>query len=321
MRVLMRTAFFGFICFFCASCATAEGRIKAFKLYDTTYVKLSDIASYYGMSHSKRGNSFSLGSRWSRIDMKRDSRKSTINGTVTHFSFAPALSGGKPAISTSDFLKIIDPILRNRAMPRQTVRRIMIDPGHGGKDRGASGKKFNEKTLALQISKKLFNELRSKGFEVYMTRSGDSFPSLDQRCAMAKKVRADLFVSIHANSASPAAKGIETYVLAPTKTSSTHGKSKRSKTTTANRYDKQNMRLGYEIQRSLIGMTRASDRGVKHAQFVVLDKAPCPAALVELGFISNRTEESNLGSYSYQNKLVKGLANGIIRYASAMGKK
>lgn len=303
------------------SFASAQGRIRAFKLYGTTYVKLSDIASYYGMSYSKKGNKFYMGSRWTRIDMKKDSRRFEINGTVMHFSFAPALYGGKPAIATSDFLKVLDPVLRHRSMPRKVVRRVMIDPGHGGKDRGASGKLSHEKDIVLNVGLKLSKELRSRGYEVYMTRTKDSFPTLSQRSALAKRVRADLFISIHTNSATPAAKGLETFVLAPKNTASTSGKTKRKKLTDANYYDKQSLRLGFEIHRSAVAASKATDRGVKHAQFSVLDKSPCPAALIELGFISNRTEENRLRSSSYQNKLVKGIADGVCRYASAMTKK
>ncbi len=301
--------------------ASAQQKIQAYKVYGKNYIKLSDAANFFGMRYSVSGSNFTLYSKWSNIKLKKDSRSATLNGTKVSLSFAPTSTNRVPMVSQSDFLKVLDPILRKDAISYKRTKRIVIDPGHGGKDQGAAGKRFKEKDVVFKIAVKLKNKLKSLGFDVYLTRYNDSTVSLDKRAQIAKNYKADLFLSLHTNAASAAATGVETYVLTPQNAPSTSGGSARKSATMANYYDKQSIRLGYEIQKSMISKTKARDRGVKHAQFVVLDKAPCPAALLELGFISNRYEESNLGNSSYQTKLVDGITNGILKYMRALAKK
>lgn len=301
--------------------ACAQKKIQAYKVHGKNYIKLSDAANFFGMKYSTSGSNFTLSSKWSSIKMKKDSRSATLNGTKVNFSFAPTITNRVPMVSQSDFLKVLDPILRKDAVGYKSTKRIVIDPGHGGKDQGAAGKRYKEKDIVFKIAVQLKNRLKSLGFDVYLTRYNDSTVTLDKRAQIAKNYKADLFLSLHTNAASAAATGIESYVLTPQYAPSTSGGSARKSATTANKYDKQSIRLGYEIQKAMISHTKARDRGVKHAQFVVLDKAPCPAALLELGFISNRYEESNLGSSSYQKKLVDGITNGILKYMRALAKK
>lgn len=299
----------------------AQYKIQGYPVLGKTYIKLSDAARFFGMRHSASGAEFSLSSKWSTIKMKKDSRSATVNGTKVSFSFAPTYSNRVPMISETDFLKILDPILRANAVNYKRTKRIVIDPGHGGKDKGASGKTFHEKNLVFNIAVKLKDKLKSLGFEVYLTRYSDSTVTLSRRPEIAKAYKADLFLSLHTNAASAAAKGVETYVLTPKNAPSTSGSSLRKSATTANSYDKHNIRLGYEIQKSIISQTKAQDRGVKHAQFLVLDRAPCPAVLIEMGFISNRYEESNMANAGYQTKLINGITNGILKYMRALAKK
>lgn len=299
----------------------AQVKIRPSYLKGVPFIKLTDIASYYGtMRYRLSGSKFYLESPWTKVEMTRGSRRCKINGQLISFAHGTDKIGKTGALSATDFTKLLDPILRDKALVNRPIRRIVIDPGHGGKDPGARGKMYKEKAVALDVAKKLAAHFRGYGFQVYMTRTGDSFPSLSDRAKFTKSRKGDLFLSLHCNSASASAKGIETFLLTPKGASSTSGGSKRKKFTTANTFDKYNARLAYEVQKSLVKHTNGVCRGIKHAQFVVLDKSPCPAILIEMGFLSNSGEERLLGSRSYQNKVALGIARGVMEYIKAVRK-
>jgi len=172
--------------------------------------------------------------------------------------------------------------------------KVFIDPGHGGSDPGALGFGYRESDINLQVAKNVESKLKAKGIDVKMSRSSDVFYSLSERAEMANNYGADVFVSIHQNSADNAsAKGIETYY---------------------NRNQVEDKPLSDDIQNQLINQTGASNRGVKNAGFTVLVKSNMTAALVECGFISNEIEVKNISNSAYQDKLATGIANGIESY-------
>ena len=308
--------------FMLTSCIFGGTKIRAVSLFKNPYLILSDISNYYKIKYWSRGNESGIYNKNLHLKFKQNSRQCTLNGVKIHLSKAPGKHAGRPVIGKDDFLKLLDPILRKKALPRSIVRTIVLDPGHGGRDTGAIGKIYQEKKLALELAKKLKKKLELIGFKVYLTRTGDTKVGLSDRCKFAKKVKADLFVSIHANAASAQVYGIETFLLTPVGAKATNGgRISRTRATSGNKFDKRNARLAFEIQRCLISNTKTSDRGIRHAGFVVLDEAPCPAVLVETGFLSNRAEEKRLGSSAYQTKIVTGIYNGIRQYASAVGHK
>jgi N-acetylmuramoyl-L-alanine amidase len=175
--------------------------------------------------------------------------------------------------------------------------RIAIDPGHGGSDPGAIGiNGMQEKELNLDVSLKVESLLKQKGIQVVMTRRTDTYPTLSERVNIAVNSNADAFVSIHANAATPTASGTETYYS----TAATRaGDSKQ---------------LATFIQSRLYPALETRDRGVKTAEFYVIDNNPLPAALVELGFITNSTDNSKLASDYYRNKAAEAIVLGIQDY-------
>jgi len=219
---------------------------------------------------------------------------------------------------------------------------IVLDPGHGGKDSGAVGhKKYREKMVTMQISNKLAKILRKIGYTVYATRSTDKFIKLRKRTAYANKKKADIFISIHANSVPKKnrykASGLETFFLSP-------ARSKRAKNVAAsensqdlesmNFYGKQSYlnslnhekiiashKLAIDLQQGMLSELRTSyskvkDNGVKEGPFWVLVGAQMPAVLIEVGFISNPNEAERIASSRYQQQLAQGMADGIVRYFS-----
>jgi len=177
-------------------------------------------------------------------------------------------------------------------------RVIVIDPGHGGSDPGATGVTgLKEKLVNLAVAEILEDLLKDAGARVIMTRSGDYFVSNRQRVELANVENADVFVSIHANAyANQSSNGTETYFCS--------GKNNSD----AGRY------LAQQLQRELVSELGLRDRGVKTNSFYVLSKTKMPSALVELGFLSNPEEEELLRNRNTHVKAANALFKGLEAY-------
>ncbi len=218
------------------------------------------------------------------------------------------------------------------------VRRIVIDPGHGGRDGGAPGylKGVHEKKVVLDLCKKLAERIRRElGCEVVMTRKTDTFLTLEERTAIANMKNADLFISIHTNACmTKKAHGIETYILnLATDEDAMRVAARENNTSRRNISDLQTIlkslmqntkinessRLAGSVQKSLCGhldryYSNVKDKGVKQAPFYVLLGAQMPSILIETGFISNRRECRRLIDDEYQRRLCNGIIKGIKAY-------
>ena len=168
---------------------------------------------------------------------------------------------------------------------------VVLDAGHGGHDRGARANKGNhEKILTLDTSKRVARILRENGLRVIETRTTDFFVPLDQRVAVSNRTKNAIFVSIHYNwSPRSRASGVETYFSSP-----------------------RSSRLAANLQREIQRPYGAIDRGVKKRSFYVLRNNRLPAALVELGFLSNRNENAAIQKSQIRQKLAEAVARGIL---------
>ena len=179
----------------------------------------------------------------------------------------------------------------------RTYYKVFLDPGHGGTDPGAIANGLYEDELNLSIAKKVQTLLKAQGIDVEMSRTSDVFLSLAQRAELANKYNGDVFVSIHNNAfSSSSAYGIETYYTASKPTSKS---------------------LATPIQNGMVSETGGYNRGVKTADHVVTKNTTMPASLVEGGFLTNTSEAAKLKTDYYQNKLAKGIADGIVEYLKA----
>ena len=181
---------------------------------------------------------------------------------------------------------------------------IVIDPGHGGSDPGAIGRVLGvtDADLGLTIGQKLRTLLQAQGATVIMTRDSDIRVGLSDRPAMSNKAEADLFISIHGNSAeNTAAKGIQVYYYAPD--------------TNANLMAQRFIRnkLATEVSKSMQAAT-GSTSSVRTANYAVLRENDRPSILVEVGFVSNAEEEALLAEDSYRQKLANGIYQGVLNY-------
>jgi N-acetylmuramoyl-L-alanine amidase len=217
------------------------------------------------------------------------------------------------------------------------VRRIVLDPGHGGKDPGASAFGMSEKDIVLQVAKKLAAKLKKDlGYEVILTRNDDTFISLEQRTAIANTNGADLFISLHLN-AHPSAKiyGFETYYLNLSSDSEAiRVAALENATSTHQLSDLQNIladimknskidessRLAQQVQDALFsGLTdrkylQVKNLGVKKAPFYVLIGAEMPAILIEMAFLSNKTDATQMKKEGYQDAMAAEIVQGLQRY-------
>lgn len=218
------------------------------------------------------------------------------------------------------------------------VNRIVIDPGHGGRDYGAKGylKGVYEKDIVLKIAKKLARQLRKQlTCEVILTRKDDRFLTLEERTAIANTKNADLFISVHANAAhSNKAYGIETYFLnLATDDDAISVAARENATSTKNISDLQSIlndlmknakinessRLAGYVQKNLYQHMKGKysdikNKGVKQAPFYVLLGASMPAILVETSFISHPRECKRLTNAKYQDDLCLSIVKGIVQY-------
>lgn len=218
--------------------------------------------------------------------------------------------------SSIDVNTVLKPLfLPRQSLRRHNVRRIIIDPGHGGFDRGASGKYVVEKRVVLQIAKRTAEILKRCGYTCLLTRSNDYLVPLNSRDVIANKSRGDLFVSLHCNaSIDKRAMGIETYCLTPAGASSTNHKRIVNTVFPGNSFNANNFILAYEIQKSMLTRTKGHDRGVRRGRFAVLRDLQMPGVLLEMGFVSNPAEEKKLATPAYQEQIARAVAVGIINY-------
>ena len=222
-----------------------------------------------------------------------------------------------------------------------SVGRVLIDPGHGGRDPGTQSKKLQEKNLVLDISKRVAKLLEKDNFEVMMTRGSDVFIPLEERTAIANSKGADLFVSIHVNaSRSSRPRGTETYFLNLTNDPAAAEVAARENATTTRRLSELNDLLQKVMNNSKITESRelanhvqnsmardlfssprdSRNRGVKKAPFYVLLGAQMPAVLVEVAYLSNGKDEALLANVVYRQKVAKSIAKGIRTYHETLGR-
>ena len=287
--------------------------------------ELSAIARLYSMRMQTISKKIVLNNRYNTLEIEENGRRAWINGVMFWLHEPCRRSGRSWAIQKPDFQCGIDPVLRSYMhLPKREPIVVVIDPGHGGKDSGAVGsKKVFEKQVVLDISYRIKKLLEKYGFKVVMTRTGDQYLTLHDRTDLARKVKADLFLSIHADGAvSSAAHGVETFITTVEgfDSSNHYGKGGDQSAVLNNRYNAMNAILGYAVQSNLLKMSGRSDRGVRRARFAVIKQAPCPAALVECGFLTNPEEEYLLRTEAYRSRVAKGIVNGVRAYRTLVSR-
>jgi len=258
----------------------------------------------------------------------------------------PSMNNLKRAIVFFVILALTVPLLpagtaeakKNDVTKKQRISRIVIDPGHGGKDPGAIGPRGEkEKDITLAVGLLLAEDLRKEGFEILLTRRTDVFIPLEDRTAFANRKNADLFISIHLNANEMKyLSGVETYFLNLTTDASAIKVADRENASASKKMSEiqfiikdlmlnarinESSRFASSIHRSIVSTLDKSghscrDHGVKQAPFFVLMGAQMPSILVEAGFITNAEESRLLKKKEYQDSIIKGIIRGVCAYVA-----
>lgn len=345
-----------------AGCATKSSyyRLDPSLSYDVRningyqYVPLIKLCEAYGMNCSWDTvvRTATITGRSETIILRADSDTVLFNGTARKISRPVVLSAGTvfvpvsfarenfmPAASRGVVTPPVAAAPEAEAPKKFAIKTIVLDTGHGGKDVGAVGPAYGtkEKNLALVLSKKIKAILESNGIRVIMTRSDDTFISLERRADIANKSGAELFVSVHINaSRSRVMRGFECYYLsnatddtaralqafedsslklsdsADAMHSSQLDKTLWDMSLTENRTESGELAsyICSSVQDSLV----IKNRGVRTARFYVIKNVNIPSVLVEAGYLSNRSEELQLKDSALLDRLAEAIARGILRY-------
>jgi N-acetylmuramoyl-L-alanine amidase len=249
-----------------------------------------------------------------------------------------------PSIRITFHKKKVKPSVQKKPEKPRIIHKIIIDPGHGGRDPGAVGPSgLTEKEIVLLISKELSKILKKQGFDVSMTRDDDSFVKLRERSRMANNSSAHLFVSIHCNASgvNRKATGFETFFLSTAKTSWARAVEAKENSViefetseesesildyilwdlAQNEFLRESSDLADYIQEGLGNNTDIVNRGVKQANFYVMREIYMPSVLVEAAFISNCEEEKMLKKSGFRKKIARGIAEGIVQFKKRYEKK
>ena len=330
---------------------TLQRDIRVFE--NVQYVPLMRICETYGLD-SKWDSVIrtAIISKNGKIILRAGSDRILVNGEMRKL--------GSPVVFTNSTVYVPTTFVRNnltfivgaapvgkvwekmpeaRVPGKYTIKTIVIDPGHGGRDAGAVGRKFRlkERDLTLAISRKLKNILEDHGIRVIMTRDRDVFIPLEERVRIANSSGTDLFVSIHINaSRSRMMNGFECYYLSEATDDNARAleafenASLKSDEGTILEHSKgldktlwdikltENRRESAELASDICKTVETSlatrSRGIKTAKFYILKWARIPAVLVEAGYISNKFEELKFKDENYVDRITDVIAKGILSY-------
>ncbi len=306
----------------------------AAKNVDENTVGLEVLGRSYGMkaSWTKPGRTLRLQSAWTTLEFTAGSREAAWNGARLFLGEPVQVHRHTLRIDRKDWEAIVRPLLDPTAIAGAgDLKLVVIDPGHGGSDPGAGNKALGlrEKDATLDVAHRLRRDLQRRGYRVALTRDGDTrlgksqAADLKQRAALADKLGADVFVSLHFNALPkhPKVSGVETYTLTPAgqRSTASHRRAPGDrKVQPGNRHDHWSAVLGAAVHRSLLRRLDATDRGLKRARFAVLRPITCPAVLVEAGFITNPAEARKIGTPAYRQQIAEAIGEGIGHYHSRL---
>lgn len=292
------------------------------------YVSIDSIKRFYGFTNLARsGINVVLDNKKIQMKLKVGGNECLMNNVKFVLSHPVSKVGEKVYLSRTDLGKLIDPVLRpNFIHTTGDFRTIILDPGHGGKDPGATNPYGTEANYNLKLANQVKKGLESRGFKVLMTRSSNQFLSLQERVNFANAVKdSSIYISIHFNSGGPAARGVETFTLSPPGVSH-YGREFRAddnQSRAGNQNDSANIALATSVHGSILQRLGKNtlDRGIKRARFSVLTGVRHPSILLEGGFMSHPHEARLLENQAYQTALSEGIIDAVRKYRLAVGGK
>lgn len=268
-----------------------------------------------------------------RFTFEASQRDIYFDGARVHLGSPVLAAKGDFWVSKLDVIKIIAPLFRPgdhaTLLPVIASRLIVIDPGHGGYDPGAENRRvgINEKTMTLDVALRLKKILELQGWRVVLTREEDTELSKNKKAdlalrgVVANQHKADLFISIHFNSAPESISGIETYSMTPQfmfSTGSEQGDDLTKQAFPANRFDYANLLFGEKMHRAMLRELKTPDRGFKRGRWAVLRMLECPGVLVECDYLSNDAAARRVATPVFRQQIAESLADGVRDYAAVV---
>ncbi len=302
---------------------------QVIKIGPRDYLSVDNIAKFYGLigNVDSTGKTVVLNNGRNMLQVTLDSREAIVNGIRNWFCFPVIAQDNKFLVSRIDLAKTIEPQLRPTMIQRSgKVTTIVLDPGHGGYDKGAASTFGNEKTYALDVARQLRPLLQARGFKVVMTRENDVFIPLEVRARIANATKDSIFVSIHFNAtgANPSATGFEIFCLTPLGAPTTNDDSLALLFVTlqaGSPMEAQSFELSAAVYHSMLGHIPEFDRGIKRARFAVLRRTDIPSILVEGGFLSEAGDSKRIADPAWRKQLAESLYVGIENYRNLVEKK
>lgn len=329
----------------CATIPTDEA-LTTYDFDGITYVSLGSLCQSKGLSwdYDTFTRIVNLNKSTHKISLQVGDTLILVDGRIQHLRHPVDIYDGEVVVPYKFKEQVLDilfkeyPVSPDIVMPSK-IKRVVIDPGHGGGDPGAISKAgLKEKSVNLDIALRLNKILKNKGFDVIMTRSTDVFIPLERRTEIANRAKADLFISIHANAnRARSLNGFEVYYISPNindvqralssaqyveldlNSGSFYGRSKNLKAILWDMIYTYNRAESIELSRSICKKidsdldTRVL--GIKGAGFYVLKGARMPSVLIEIGFLSNSDEAKLLNSGTYRQQVAEAIGDGIYSYS------
>jgi N-acetylmuramoyl-L-alanine amidase len=287
------------------------------------YLPLGQVGSFYRLGAVLRnGQDFAIGASGGVLRGQSSSREFWISRVKFILSYPVVELERELCISRVDLVKLVEPVLRpNRIEGAALVDTVVLDPGHGGSDQGASGPAGFEKTHTLDVCIRAAQLLSRSGYKVVMTRTGDDFVPLEARAKVANRHPRALFISVHFNSGANGT-GVETYALSPRGVPSMASDGTRVSEIAlypGNARDAENSALATATHAALVDNCGLADRGVKRARFLVIRETAVPGVLVEPGFMSHAEDSRRIASPWYRQQVAGAVLQGVRNYRRAVG--
>lgn len=299
----------------------ASGNARAIHPLGREYLPLKDCAERWQLDLRwiKKDDELRATNKLTSVEFKLNSQRAEINGVTAFLSFPIIAQNGEPFIASQDVDHLLTPILRPpRSKSGVRIKTVALCPGHGGRDPGFQVGADPEKKYTLLLAKEVQRRLVAAGFKVVMLRDSDRTVSHEDRTLAAKRRHADVYVSLHYNSAGPQAsevRGAEVYCLTlPGSHSTNGGTSRPERSEPGDQNNHKSVLLAYQMQKSLVRNLQTTDRGLRRARFVVLRLAEMPAVLIEAGFMSNPEEMKRIKDAAYRKRSAQAIVEGLLAY-------
>ena len=311
------------------SIAIAAVEWQVIKINGHDYLSVDNISKFYELPAEvvPSGAKIQKETADRPLEFVSGSREAIIKGARSWLCFPVIEQDGKSLVTRTDVAKTIEPLVRPHRVPNVgNVQTVVLDPGHGGHDKGQVSRYGAEKDFALDVARKLRTILQAKGLKVIMTREGDYFVPLEVRAKIANSAPNSIFVSVHFNATNddPNATGFEIFSFTPRgapSTSDTNVNARSFNMQPGSSVDAQSVALSACIYHSLLGHLPEYDRGIKRARFAVLRLTKVPAVLIEGGFLTERGESKLISNKDWRAKLAGAIGIGIENYQALPIKK